>query len=118
MNLDEIEYQIISQMKKMTTKKAKNLWNELLVSSRKLRGMGCDEFLMSDVEDMIEKRLSDMDRNTMYEIWKETENAIMAIESGFDNPDKYEMIHDVGIDLKQDVVDILCREAMEKNKNA
>ena len=45
-------------------------------------------------------------------------NGIIAIESGFDNPDKYEMIHDVGIDLKQNVVDILCREAIEKNKNA
>ena len=54
----------------------------------------------------------------MYEIWEETENGIMSIRQGFDDPEKCEMIHDIGIDVYEQIVESICFEARKKRVTA
>jgi hypothetical protein len=68
---------------------------------------------MGKVEEYTEKLLSEINNEEMYEIWEESENGIMAIEQGFNEPDRLVMIHDIGIDVYQAIVDNICFEAQK-----
>jgi len=43
----------------------------------------------------------------------------MAIEQGFDEPDRLEMIHDIALDVNEVIADNICLEAQKilKKKN-
>ena len=63
---------------------------------------------MGKVEEYTEELLSKIDNKDMYNIWLETENGILSIEQAFDNPERWEMIHD--IDIQQQILDAICQE--------
>lgn len=63
------------------------------------------------MEKYTEKLLSKIIDKEMFEIWEETENGIMAVEQGFNEPDRLKMIHDISLDVIQAIVEDICFEA-------
>jgi len=117
-SLCEIEWEVQEFMDAQRSKGNKTLWTALVESARRLNGAGCDGLLLSPVERFIEKRLMGIDTETLQDIWRETDNGILATEQGFAEPVKYEMVHDIGIDIYQHVVENICREAKKKRKHS
>ncbi len=110
-SLLEIQFEVESYMRGHFDNYEKSLWDRLLKSSVKFDGTGCDGIMISEVEKYTEKLLSKIIDNEMFEIWEETENGIMAVEGGFNEPGRLEMIHDISLDVIQAIVEDVCFEA-------
>ncbi|MCL0058868.1 hypothetical protein M1N79_01850 [Dehalococcoidia bacterium] len=115
-SLLHVQIEVESFTKRRTTANERTLWEELIDSSRKIGGAGCDGILMREVEGYTEEFLSRMGKKELYEIWEETENGIMSITQGFDDPEECEMIHDIGIDVYEQIVESICFEATKKSR--
>ena len=115
----EIYFEVESFTKKHFEGNKISLWDRLLESSIKSNGSGCDGILMWEVEKYTEKLLSIIEEKEMQVIWGETENGIMSIEQGFNEVDRIDMIHDISLDVNQEIVDNICQEAKKtiKRKN-
>jgi len=113
-SLTHVQIEVESFTKRGTTTNEKTLWEKLIDSSRKIDGAGCEGILMREVEKYTEEFLSRIDKKGLYEIWQETENGIMSIRQGFDDPEKCEMIHDIGIDVYEQIVESICLEARKR----
>ena len=112
----DIQFEVESLLKKHYKDNKKTLWEELVDSSRKLNGAACDGFIMDKVEKYSEELLSKIDNKDMYNIWLETENGILAIEQGFDDPERCTMIEDIGIDILEQIAKNICQEAKKSIK--
>ena len=66
---------------------------------------------MREVEIHTERLLSKMGDEEMRRLWLDTENGVMAVEQGFDEPDRCEMVHDIALDVNQAIVDDVCQKA-------
>ena len=109
--LFEIQFEVESFMRVHLGNNKNSLWDRLLKSSVNFDGTGCDGIMISEVEKYTEKLLSKIIDKEMFEIWEETENGIMAVEQGFNEPDMLEMIHDISLDVIQAIVEDICFEA-------
>ena len=110
-SLLEIQFEVESFMSGHLGNDGNSLWDRLLKSSVKFDGTGCDGIMISEVEKYTEKLLSKIIDKEMFEIWEETENGIMAVEGGFNEPGRLEMIHDISLDVIQAIVEDVCFEA-------
>ena len=54
-----------------------------------------------------------MSNAKMRRLWQDSENGIMAVEQGFDVPDRWEMVHDITLDVIQAIADDDCQQAQE-----
>ncbi len=63
---------------------------------------------MVKAERYTKKVLSEIEVSRLRAICVETENGVLGIEQGFDNPEKCEMLHDI--------VDSMCHEAKRSKK--
>lgn len=112
-SLFEIQSEVESFLGEKLGDNGISLRDKLVQSSVKFDCVGCDGLLIGEVEDYIEKLLSKMSDKKMQHIWKETENGIMATAQGSDEADRCMMIHDIILDLKQEIADYICRVARE-----
>lgn len=96
----DLQYEVGSAIREHVREKRRTLWDELVESSVRFDGVGCDGILMREVESHAERLLSQMSDAEMRRLWLDTENAIMAVEQGFDEPGRCEMVHDIAIDVK------------------
>ena len=110
-SLFAIQYEVESAVREHLTGNHRTLWDELVESSIRFDGAGCDVFLMREVESHTERLLSKLSDEEMRRLWLNTENSIMAIEQGFDEADRCEMVHDIALDVNQAVADDVCQEA-------
>ncbi len=110
-SLLEIQFEVETFMREQLGNNENSLWDRLLKSSVKFDGTGCDGIILSEVEKYTEELLSKIVDKEMFEIWEETENGIMAVEQGFNEPDRLEMIHDISLDVIQAIVEDICFEA-------
>lgn len=110
-SLLEIQFEVESFMCGHVGNNRNFLWDRLLKSSVKFDGTGCDGIILSEVEKYTEKLLSKIIDKEMFEIWEETENGIMAVEQGFNEPYRLKMIHDISLDVIQAIVEDICFEA-------
>lgn len=94
----------------------KTLWARLVASAREMDGHGCDGMLLREAEKYTEKLLTRLNRQDMYDIWTWTQNGVMALAEGLDEPERFEMIHDIGLDVIEEIVGDICREARKKTK--
>ena len=100
-------------MKEHIAGEENSLWDRLLKSSIKFDGNGCDGIMMNEIEKYTEKILSEINDKDMFKIWEETENGVMVIAQGFIEADRFEMIHDISLDVSQAIVDDICSEAQK-----
>jgi len=110
-SLFDIQLQVGTFVTEHLGPKQTTLWDKLVESSMKIDGEGCDGILMKEVENYTEELLYKMSEGEMRRLWQDTENGVMAIEQGFDEPDRVEMVHDIALDVNQAIVDGVCEDA-------
>jgi len=110
-SLYEVECEVQEFIEEHLTDDGVSLWVALVDSARRYGGGGCDGFLMAGVEQFTEGLLARMGMDQLREIWPETENGVLLSAQGLDDPERFEMIHDIGIDVHQHIVERVCREA-------
>lgn len=115
-SLFDIQYEVGSAVRDHLTGNHRTLWDELVESSRRINAVGCDGILMREVQSHTERLLSKMSDEEMRRFWLDTENGIMAVEQGFDEPDRWEMVHDIALDVNQAIADDVCQEAQRALK--
>jgi len=108
-----IQYEVESAIREHLRETRRTLWDELVESSVRIDSVGCDGILMREVESYTERLLSKMSDGEMRWLWLDTENGIMAVEQGFDEPDRWDMVHDIALDVNQVIADDVCQEAQE-----
>jgi len=106
-----LQFEIETSIKKHLGEGRTSLWDKLVESSLKIGATGCDGILMKEVENRIERSLRKMGDGELRILWQETENGAMAIEQGFDEPERMEMVHDIALDINQAIIDGICEEA-------
>jgi hypothetical protein len=107
-----VQFEIESSIKKHLGGGPTSLWDKLVESSLKIGATGCDGILMKEVENCTERFLEKMGDGELRALWQETENGPMAIEQGFDEPERVEMVHDIALDINQAIVEGICEEAL------
>lgn len=110
-SLEELQFEVETFAKQRVRKDEKTLWDRLVDSAVGFDASGCDALLLNDVEQYTEKLLSQQSSQSMYDLWQESENGMMSIEQGFDEPCDTEMIHDITIEIIERIVESICREA-------
>ncbi len=110
-SLFDIQYEVESAIRKHLREDRRTLWDELVESSVRLGGFGCDGLLIGEVESFAESLLSSMNDEAMRRIWLDTENATMALEQGFEDAYRWEMVYDVMLDVSQYIAARVCKEA-------
>jgi hypothetical protein len=109
--LFDIQYAVENATKEHLRGNRGTLWDELVESSIKIDGFGCNDILLREVESHTEQFLSQMSDTEMRRIWQDTESGIMMVEQGFDEIDRSEMIRDIATDINQAVAYEVCRTA-------
>jgi hypothetical protein len=110
-SLFDIQFQVRTFVSENLGPKGTTLWDELVESSLEINGQGCSGILMKEVENYTEELLYKMSEGEMRILWQNTGNGVLAIEQGFDEPDRVEMVHDIALDVNQAIVDGVCEEA-------
>jgi hypothetical protein len=106
-----VQFEIETSVKKHLGESQTSLWDKLVESSLKIDAAGCDGILMKEVENRTERFLGKMGDGELRMLWQETENGALAIEQGFDEPERVETVHDIALDINQAIVDGICEEA-------
>jgi hypothetical protein len=114
--LDDIQNDAEEFARERVGKGNLSLWESLVRSSVEFEGQGCDGLLLTHVEKYIDRLLERLDDKAMYEIWLETENGIDSVQAGFDEAERFEMTHDIALDVCQHFVEEVCREARSRMK--
>jgi hypothetical protein len=110
-SLFDIQHAVANAIREHLRENRRTLWDELVESSIKIDGFGCNDILLREVESHTEQFLSQMSDTEMRRIWQDTESGIMTIEQGFDEIDRSEMIRDIATDINQAVAYEVCRTA-------
>lgn len=110
-SLFEVQYEVESAIREHLRGSRRTLWSELVESSIRFNGAGCDGILMREVESHTERLLSKLSDKEMRRLWLDTENGITALGQGFDEPDRCEMVHDIALDVNEAIADNACQEA-------
>ena len=110
-SLSDIRYDVEDAVRKQITQGQGSVWDELVDSSIGIDGAGCDGFLMDEVERYMETLLSKMSDGQMRKLWLDTGDGMMSVAQGFDRADRWEMIHDITLDVCQTVTAQICQEA-------
>ena len=110
-SLWEVEYQASVFMKERSLEDGTSLWRALMRSAQEIHGAGCDGFLLATVAEHVQRLLAKLDDAQMRKIWLETENGMMSAEEGYDEPERWEMLHDIGLDAEQHIAEEICDEA-------
>lgn len=90
-----------------------SIWSGLVQSAQRLHGDGCDGMLLGEAVDYAISLLSQMNDEGIFEIWKETENGLMAIEQGDHEFIREQMILDIDVQLHESICDRVCSEMHE-----
>ena len=114
--LDDINHELEEFARERAGKGGLSLWENLVRSSVESKGQGCDGLLLTDVKEHIERILKRLDDEAMREIWLETENGIDSVQAGFGEAERFEMTHDIALDVVQHIVEEVCREARSRMK--
>jgi hypothetical protein len=110
-SLFDIQHAVENAIREHLRENRRTLWDELVESSIKIDGFGCNDILLREVESHTEQFLSQMSDTEMRRIWQDTESGIMMVEQGFDEIDRSEMIRDISTDINQAVAYEVCRTA-------
>ena len=110
-SLFDIQHAVENAIREHLRENRRTLWDELVESSIKIDGFGCNDILLREVESHTEQFLSQMSDTEMRRIWQDTESGIMTIEQGFDEIDRSEVIRDIATDINQAVAYEVCRTA-------
>lgn len=110
-SLFDMQHEVESAIRKHLRENRRTLWDELVESSVRFDGVGCDVILMTEVESHTERLLSQISDEEMRRLWLDTENGIMAVEQGFGEPDRCELVHDVALDVNRAIADDVCQVA-------
>ena len=107
-SLFDIQHAVGNAIREHLRENRRTLWDELVESSIKIDGFGCNDILLREVESHTEQFLSQMSDTEMRRIWQDTESGIMMVEQGFDEIDRSEMIRDIATDINQAVAYEVC----------
>ena len=107
-SLFDIQHAVENAIREHLRENRRTLWDELVESSIKIDGFGCNDILLREVESHTEQFLSQMSDTEMRRIWQDTESGIMMVEQGFDEIDRSEMIRDIATDINQAVAYEVC----------
>ena len=111
--LYDLEAKVVMFLCEQPAEGGASLWSALVDSARRLKGGGCDGLLLAKAEKRAESLLSGMDVAPLRRIWRQTENGVLAVEQGFDDLQMSAMIHDIVLDVQEDIAYEVCREAEE-----
>ena len=111
--LYDLEAKVVEFMHEQPAEGEASLWSALVDSARKLEGGGCDGILLAKAEKRAESLLSGMDVAQLRRVWRQTENGMLSVEQGFDDPQTCEMVHDIVLDVQEGIAYEVCREAEE-----
>jgi hypothetical protein len=107
-SLFDIQHAVENAIREHLRENRRTLWDELVESSIKIDGFGCNDILLREVESHTEQFLSQMSDTEMRRIWQDTESGIMMVEQGFNEIDRSEMIRDIETDINQAVAYEVC----------
>jgi hypothetical protein len=107
-SLFDIQHAVGNAIREHLRENRRTLWDELVESSIKIDGFGCNDILLREVESHTEQFLSQMSDTEMRRIWQDTESGIMMVEQGFNEIDRSEMIRDIETDINQAVAYEVC----------
>ena len=110
-SLFDIQFEVESAIREHLMENRRTLWDELVESSVRIDGFGCNDILLRAVESHTERSLNQMSDTEMRRIWLDTESGMMTIEQGFDEVDRCEMFRDIVIDVNQAVANEVCQVA-------
>ncbi|MCX6350104.1 MAG: hypothetical protein NTV79_11515 [Candidatus Aureabacteria bacterium] len=109
MTLTDLKSEIEARLTK-GSQSQESVWRALVESSRQMHGDGCGASLLDQAVKCGLEILSGVSDDDLANIWKETENGIMAMEEGETDATRVQMLLDIEVELYKSVCERVCEE--------
>lgn len=114
MILTEFQFRIEAHLS--SSKSPDSLWHQLVQSARRMHGEGCNGILLEQAVKCGMEILTNASNDEIMEMWKETENGVMATEEGDTDPDREEMLKHIEMELHESLCNRVCQEVIGEKK--